>query len=436
MPKDFEPSTEWRAIDSITPYANNTKTHPTEQVDKIAGSIAKFGFDQPIVVDGDGVIIKGHGRREAAIRLGLKHVPVIRRQDLSDAEAKAARIADNKTAESPWDTSVLSLEIQELDQSGFELEPLGFDQEELDNLLNPPQEGGTEGNTDPDEVPEAPEEPETKPGDVWILGDHRLLCGDATNAEHVERLMGGDKAELCFTSPPYADQREYNGGKDLSTEYLATFVRAAYGQCDLFAVNLGVSRKEGEVNRYWDDYISEAENCGLKLLSWNVWNKGVQGSIGQLTAMFPIAHEWIFVFGSQSQTLNKTIENKTGGNTRDVADRQKDGSIKSKPNVTVSDKRALGTVFDSPGEMARNHGANHPAMFPVVLPEAYIEACTNGGRIVYEPFAGSGSTLIACEKTGRKCFGMEIDPHYCDVIKTRWENFTGRKAELENGPSA
>jgi len=148
--------------------------------------------------------------------------------------------------------------------------------------------------------------------------------------------------------------------------------------------------------------------------------------------MFPIAHEWIFVFGADRVELNKTIANKSAGITRSVADRQADGTVKIKPGVTVAAKRSLGTVLDMTGEMSRNHGASHPAMFPVALPEAYIESCTKSSSAVYEPFSGSGSTLIACEKTKRKCFGMELDAKYCDVILTRWEQFAGKTATLSN----
>ena len=200
--KSFDPRIEWRDPASLTPYSNNAKTHPTEQIDKIAASIASFGFDQPIVVDGDGVIIKGHGRREASLRLGLDRVPVLVRDDLSVAEIKAARIADNKTAESPFDEDMLRVELEALMEDDFDLSLTGFDLEEIDELLaaaEPEQVGLTED----DDVPEAPEQPVTRPGDLWILGSHRLLCGDATVLADVERALGGQLADMVFCDPPY-----------------------------------------------------------------------------------------------------------------------------------------------------------------------------------------------------------------------------------------
>ena len=179
--KSFEPRIEWRDPNTLTPYSNNAKTHPREQIDKIAASIAGFGFDQPIVIDADGVIIKGHGRREASLRLGIDRVPVLVRSDLSVAEIKAARIADNKTAESPWDEELLRLELETLVGDDFDVSLTGFDLDEIDRLLQEPEEDST-GLTEDDAVPEVQEEPVSKPGDLWILGSHRLLCGDATVA--------------------------------------------------------------------------------------------------------------------------------------------------------------------------------------------------------------------------------------------------------------
>jgi DNA modification methylase len=286
--------------------------------------------------------------------------------------------------------------------------------------------------SDEDEVPDSAQvEPITKLGDLYLLGNHRLLCGDSTSIDAVEKLMNGEKAEMCFTSPPYADQREYNGEKELSTEHLATFIRAAYGNVNYFAVNLGYSRKNGEVNPYWDDYIKEAKNCGLKLLSWNIWDRGSPYSIGQQTAMFPIEHEWIFVFGTSIKDLNTTVANKHAGGKGAVSNREADGTLKRKKPPVIRDFRELGTIVRT--DVDKTHEIDHPAKFPVEFAEAYIEACTDINQNVYEPFGGSGSTLIACEKTNRRCFMMELDPHYCDVIIARWEKYTGKKAELLQG---
>ena len=210
--KTFDPRMVWRDPATLTPYSNNAKTHPTEQIDKIAASIAAFGFDQPIVVDTDGVIIKGHGRREASLRLGLDKVPVLVRDDLSVAEIKAARLADNRTARSPWDEDLLRVELEALMEHDFDLGLTGFDLQEIDELLaavEPDQAGLTED----EEVPEVPEQPVSRPGDLWVLGDHRLLCGDATVLADVERVLGAQLADLCWTDPPYS-VRYGNSAKD------------------------------------------------------------------------------------------------------------------------------------------------------------------------------------------------------------------------------
>lgn len=415
------------AVDKLIPYAKNSRTHSPEQIGQIAASIKEFGFRQPILVDGVG-IIAGHGRLLAAQKLGLNKVPTIDCSDMTASQKKAYIIADNKLAlNAGWDTSMLSLELQEL-KDDIDLSLLGFDADELDALLNPIEE--TEGLTDEDAVPDVPDEPKTKLGDIYILGNHRLMCGDSTSIDAVDNLMNGQKADLCFTSPPYADQREYNGGKELSTEHLATFIRTASDKVNYFAINLGYSRKNGEVDCYWNNYIEEAKNCGLKMLSWNIWDRSGFGyTIGQATAMFTIDHEWIFVFGKNAKELNKTLENKQKGVAKKGTIRQKNGETTPVFTETHS-HRQIGTVVKN--DVARYVGGDHshPAMFPVELVETYLLAMTNPKNNIYEPFCGSGTTLIAAEKNDRKCYGMELDPKYCDVIVKRWEEFTGKKAVL------
>jgi DNA modification methylase len=416
---------EWQSVDNLIPYAKNARTHSDEQVAQIAGSIKEFGFNNPVLVDKDNSVIAGHGRLMAARKLGMDKVPVIQLGHMTEAQRKAYVLADNRIAlNSGWDTSMLSLELQDL-KDDIDLSLLGFDPDELDALLNPIEE--TDGLTDEDAVPDVPDEPKTKLGDIYILGNHRLMCGDSTSIDDVDKLMNGQKAQFCFTSPPYADQREYNGGKELSTEHLATFIRTASGFCNFFAVNLGISRKDGEINQYWDDYIIEAKNCGLKLLSWNIWNReGMGGSIGNMTAMFPIEHEWIFVFGNDVKDINRTRDNKHAGESGKSTIRQKDGE--TTPNKwAINKKGKIGTVFTC--DFARGK-KEHPAMFPVEFPIGYIESCTNSNDVVYEPFGGAGSTMIAAEKLGRCARLMELDPKYCDVIVQRWEEFTGKKAVL------
>ena len=202
MENKFKPVVEWRDPQSLIPYINNSKTHPPEQIAKIAASIAEFGFDQPIVVDEHGMIIKGHGRREGSLRLGLKAVPVVVRTDLTPAQIKAARLADNKTAESPWDEELLGLELAALREQDYDLSITGFSDDELEALLRDPEE--THGGlTDEDAVPEEQGTIITQPGDVWLLGEHRLLCGDATQMSDVEKVLAGGLADMTFCDPPY-----------------------------------------------------------------------------------------------------------------------------------------------------------------------------------------------------------------------------------------
>lgn len=443
-------------VSDLIPNPENPRKVSAKKLATLKRSLEEFGDLSGIVFNRTtGRLVGGHQRREILdkrakiwrkekeitacgtvadgyIELSDGNKLTYREVAWDETKEKAANIAANKGV-GEWDLPKLGEWLADLDKEGFDLDLTLFDEDERKELLAGQDAAkGTEGLTDADEVPEQVET-RAKLGDLWLLGEHRLLCGDSTDAAQVNRLMGGAKAELCFTSPPYSDQREYNGGKELSTEHLAKFISASSPHINLFAVNLGLSRKDNEIQQYWDDYIKEAKKCGLKLLSWNVWNKGVQGSVGQLTAMFPIAHEWIFVFGKERKKLNKTITNESAHRGKKTSgDRQKDGSIRKK-EFERANTRILGTVVNMSGEMSHNQGFDHPAVFPVKFCQIYIDTCTNIGENIYEPFCGSGSTLIACEKTGRKCFGMEIDPHYCDVIVERWEKFTGKKAILDGG---
>ena len=414
---------EYRKVGELIPFIRNSRTHSEEQVAQISASIKEFGFTNPILIDGENGLIAGHGRLLGARKLGMATVPTIQLTGLTKTQKAAYIIADNRLAEKAgWDNEMLALELGEIGELGFDLDLTGFTADEIAALM--PEEIPP-GLTDEDAVPEVPVQPVTVLGDVWVLGKHRLMCGDATSIDAVDKLMDGQEAQFCFTSPPYADQREYNGGKELSTEHLATFIRTASGFCNFFAVNLGLSRKDGEINQYWDDYIIEAKSCGLKLLSWNIWNReGMGGSIGNMTAMFPIEHEWIFVFGNDVKDINRIRNNKHGGESGKSTIRQKGGE--TTPNSwAINKKGKIGTVFTC--DFARGK-KEHPAMFPVEFPMGYIESCTNGNDVVYEPFGGAGSTMIACEKLGRQARLMELDPKYCDVIVKRWQDFTGKIA--------
>jgi DNA modification methylase len=400
--KTFDPRIEWRDPASLTPYSNNAKTHPIEQVDKIAASIAAFGFDQPIVIDGDGVIIKGHGRREASLRLGLDQVPVLVRTDLSVAEIKAARLADNRTAQSPWDEELLRVELEALLEDDFELGLTGFDLREIDALLaavEPEQAGLTED----DEVPEAPEQPVTRPGDLWVLGSHRLLCGDATVLADVERVLGGQLADMTWTDPPYGVNYA-NSPKDklrgkhrpiLNDNLGAGFEAFLHDACtNILQVTKGavyICMSSSEL-----DTLQRAfRAAGGKWSTFIIWAKNTftLGRADYQRQYEPILYGW-----------------------RDGSDHYWCGT------------RDQGDVwfFDKP---ARND--LHPTMKPVALVQRAIRNSSKSRDIVLDPFGGSGSTLIACEKTGRQARLIELDPKYVDVIIQRWQSYSGEAAVLE-----
>ena len=258
-------------------------------------------------------------------------------------------------------------------------------------------------------------------GEIVQLGPHRLMCGDSTNPDDVAKLMQDNHAKILFTSPPYSDIRYYKG-HDVSIEHLVKFIPVMKDYADVMCVNLGVKRKDFEVIRYWDKYIEEAKSCGLKLLAWNVWDKTFPGSIYQQQAMFPIRHEFIFVFGEKAYKLNRTIPKRIAINTHTASlIRQSDGSMRRTSVKAHNDEpnKQLETVVAITSERGPIR-SKHPAVMPVKLPVEYIKAMTNERDYVLEPFAGSGTTLIACEQTGRKCMAMEISEEYCDVIIERY----------------
>jgi len=410
---------ELRDVSALKAHPKNRNKHPEDQIDRLAKILKYQGLRAPIVVSRrSGKIVKGHGTLQAIKKNGWKEAPVVV-QDFEDDDQEWLFVqSDNAIA--MWaelDLKGINADLSEL--GPFDIDLIGikdFEVEPLDKLLG-----------DEDAVPDV-KPTDIKLGDLFVLGNHRLLCGDSTDAAQVKRLMNNERAELCFTSPPYADQREYNGNKQLDTNHIASFISASKNHVNFFVINLGYSRKNLEVNCYWNDYIQTAKNNDLKLLSWNVWDRSGFGyTVGQATAMFTIDHEWIFVFGHKPKDLNKTVENKQAGLSKKGTIRQKDGNT-TPVYTSTHNFRQMGTVIRC--DVARYVGQEHkhPAMFPVELVENYINYMTNNTQNIYEPFCGSGSTLIACEKTNRKCFMMELDPQYCQVIIDRWEQYTGKKA--------
>jgi DNA modification methylase len=402
---------ESKLIKDLKPATYNPRQISTKQYNDLKESVEKFSLVDPIIINRDLTVIGGHQRLKICKELKHTEIDCVV-LDLSKEEERELNIRLNKnTGEFDMDILANEFDIDELVDWGFKHIDLDIN---IDKIA--------EGNTEDDHIPEV-KESRVKLGDVWQLGKHRLMCGDSTKESDVEKLMNGDKAELLFTSPPYSDMREYNGEKDLSIEYLIDFISSFTHYTNCQVINLGIQRKGGEISEYWNDYISKAKESGYKFTSWNIWDKsGLGASIGNQTAIFPIWHEWIFVFTKEKIELNRTKKNKSAG-SKSGTNRQKDGTTKRRKGTTKRFGK-IGTVIKT----GSANGKHHPAMFPVELPSEYIKAMTNKNEIVVDCFIGSGSTLIACEKTNRICYGMELDTKYCDVIIERWEQFTGQKA--------
>jgi site-specific DNA-methyltransferase (adenine-specific) len=385
------------AVDKLIPYAKNSRTHSPEQVTQIAASIKEFGFRNPILVDGVG-IIAGHGRLLAAQKLGLDKVPTLDCSDMTESQKKAYIIADNKLAlNAGWDTAMLTIEMKELQEEGFDLELLGFDDKELNALLEPEV---VQGLTDEDAVPETPKEATTKLGDIYILGKHRLMCGDSTSITDMEKLVNGQPVDMCLTDPPY--NVAYEGGTkekltiqndSMEDSEFRQFLRDAFVAADTVM-------KAGAVFYIWHadsegyNFRGACHDTGWKVRQCLIWKKSslVMGRQDYHWIHEPCLYGW-----------------KEGASHLWSADRKQ---------TTILE-------FNKP---TRN--GEHPTMKPVELFEYQMLNNTKGGDIVLDSFGGSGTTLIAAEKHGRYARIMELDPKYCDVIVKRWEDFTGEKAVL------
>lgn len=386
---------ERRLIAQLIPYARNARTHSDAQVAQIAASITEWGWTSPVLVDEAGSIIAGHGRVLAARKLGLADVPVMVASGWTEAQKKAYVLADNQLAlNAGWDMDLLKVEVGDLSLEGFDLSLIGFDDKLLGDLLAEP----TDGLTDPDEVPEPPAEPVTALGDVWVLGNHRLMCGDSTNVDDLERLCAGQRVDMWLTDPPY--NVAYEGKtKDAMTiqndsmndEVFRQFLRDSYVAADAVM-------KPGAVFYIWHadlegyNFRGAAVDAGWKVRQCLIWKKStmVMGRQDYHWKHEPCLYGW-----------------KDGAGHLWAADRKQ---------TTILE-------FDKP---SRN--GEHPTMKPVALFEYQLLNNTKGGDIVLDSFGGSGTTMIAAEKNGRHSRLMELDPKYCDVIVTRWQDFTGKQA--------
>lgn len=374
-------------ISVIQPYPKNAKKHPKKQIQQVANSIKEFGFNQPIVVDKDNVVIVGHGRLEAAKLLGLKDVPVIQ-VDLTEERAKAYRLADNKLNESEWDMDLVIEELKGLSEEMLDL--TGFDKD----LIIEPEEND-------DEVPDVPETPRSILGDLYELGSHRVLCGDSTQPDAVQRLMDGKKADMVFTDPPY--NIAYEGGskkremiKNDEVEDFYGFLLQVYSSFAL-SMKLGASIYVCHADTERVNFTKAFKDAGFYLSSVVIWSKN-NATFGRQDYFWkhePILYGW-----------------REGGAHTWYGDNKQDTIW----NVNRPSKSEA-----------------HPTMKPIELIEKAIFNSSKQEDTILDLFLGSGSTLIASEKTGRICYGMELDPKYVDVIVQRYIDYTGNTKVIKNG---
>ena len=424
-----------RPITEIKPYERNPRINE-DAVDAVSASIKEFGFRQPIVVDSDNVIICGHTRYKAALQLKLAKVPVHVAEDLTPEQIKAYRIADNKTAElAEWDFDLLPIELGELQECNYDLGMLGFDAEELAKMLDP---GVIEGLTDPDEIPEPPDEATTQPGDIWILGDHRLMCGDSSSPEDLDRLLDGAVIDLVNTDPPYNVKVEPRSNNAIAAGNSSFSAPKTHHQKFDLERHPEKSKPTQKKLRAKDrplanDFVTD-EAFDEMLLAW----------FGNISRVLKPGGTF-YIWGGYANLGNYPGPLKAAGLYFSQ------GIVWDKLHPVLTRKDFMGT-FEicfygwKEGAGHKFHGPNnatdlwhlkkvnpqsmvHLTEKPVELAVQSIQYSSLTGDNVLDLFGGSGSTLIACEQTERKALLMELDPLYCDVIRERWEKFTGNKAE-------
>ena len=421
-----ELAVELRELAGIRPYEQNPRLNDNA-VEAVAASLAEFGFRQPIVIDSDGVIIAGHTRYKAAKKLGLMRVPVHVAIDLTPEQVRAYRIADNQTGGiADWNYEILPIEIASLRDSGFDLSSLGFSEKTLVQLL---ESSVAHGMVDPDAIPEPPDEPVTQPGDLYILGDHRLLCGDSANPEHVDQLLDGNVIHLCHTDPPYNVKVEPRSNNAILAGV------SSFGLSDdaKAGLKIGLVQKARAKDRpLINDSVSD-EEFGRLLDGWF-------GNIAR--ALLP-GHAFYIWGGYANLASYPAIFRKHGLYFSQAIVWDKQHPVLTRKDFMGAWEMAFYGWSEGAGH--RFFGPNnatdlwhvkkvpsqkmvHLTEKPVELAVSAIRYSSKPGENVLELFGGSGSTLIACEQTGRRCFAMELDQLYCDVIVRRWEEFTGEKA--------
>lgn len=395
---------KYRDVGDLVPYANNARTHSDEQIAQIAASIKEFNFTNPVLLDGENGILAGHGRVLAAKQLGMKQVPCIDLAGFTKAQRRAYILADNRLAENAgWDLSLLRSELSDLQAMEFDLDLIGFTNAELVQFMA----HGDQGLTDPDEVPEAPEAPVTQPGDVWLLGNHRLVCGDSTNADDVAKCLAGAEPHLMVTDPPYGV--EYDAGwRDEAAKHSPSM-----GNRKDTAKGVVENDDRADWSAVWRLFPGDV------IYAWHSDRNAGEGHSSLTSCGFVVRCQIIWVknhmvvgrgdYQSQHEPCWYAVRKNCKGHF--AGDRKQ---------VTVWE-------IDKPKKSETGHSTQKP----IECMKRPIENNSKPGDQVYEPFSGSGTTIIAAEMTGRACFAIEISPTYVDVAIQRWQAFTGREAVLE-----
>lgn len=406
------------AVHNLRPYPGNARTHSKKQIKQIAKSIERFGFCNPVLVDNDNQIIAGHGRVEAAKLLGMGTVPTMRLSHLSEAEKRAYILADNKLAEKAgWDRETLAIELQALAGLGFDLELTGFEQAEIDLII---EEIADAECTQENSAPAYSDGPTvTRAGDFWMLGNHALLCADARDAAAYDLLLGDEQAQFVFTDPPYnvpidghvcglgrVRHKEFAMGcGEMSPEQFTAFLAEVFEHLCLHSVD-GAIHQVCMDWRHMQEILTAGYASYAELKNVCVWNKTNAG----MGSFYRSKHELVLVWKHGSAPHINNFELGQHGRTRS----------------NVWDYDGVNTL--RPGRL--DELAMHPTVKPVALVADAIRDCSKRGGIVLDPFCGSGTILIAAERTGRKARALEIDPHYVDVAVRRWETYTGKRAVL------
>ena len=419
MNNDF-PNIELRAVGTLRLYSGNARTHSKQQIKQIARSIETFGFTNPVLISDDDEIVAGHGRVMAAKELGMSEVPVLRLSHLNADQRRAYVIADNKLAmNAGWDVEILAIELQALIDIEFDPTITGFSLAEIDLTLDAAQAASQDTIDRADVVPEPPLVPVSRPGDLWKLGHHAVLCGDAQSAKNVERLMGGKKADLIFTDPPYnvpvdghvcglgsVQHREFAfASGEMSKAEFTAFLSTTLGNAALVA-------RDGAIAfvcmdwRHMGELLEAGSSVFTELKNLCVWNK-TNGGMG---SFYRSKHELVFVFKNGTAPHTNTFGLGETGRYR----------------TNVWDYAGI----SSPGKQRLEELAMHPTVKPVAMVADAIKDCTRRGETVLDVFGGSGSTLIAAASCGRAARLIEYDPAYCDTIIKRWEQYTGKLACL------